>query len=321
VIRRDFLAAVLATPFLGEAWAQARLRRVAVVTLGSLEKHPVASLVDGLRELGYQQGRNIDVFAPSPGAAYRDLPKMAAAAVQGRAEVIVAHGASATRAVKSATATIPVVMVVGADPVEMGFVGNLARPEANLTGLGTETQLLTNKRVELLKEIAPGMKRLAVLWNSASAGQTASFKLLREASEPLGIELQPIDLRGRDGLAGVSESLAKAKAQGMIVLSATTLARLGPQLVELAARQRLPAVYADAQLVRQGGLAAYSPDSRVQLRRAAYYVDRILKGAKPADLAVEQPTKFELAVNLKTAKALGLAIPRGVLIRADEVVE
>jgi putative ABC transport system substrate-binding protein len=319
VRRRHFLAALLAVPFLGEARAQPRLRRVAVVTLGALERQPVVSLLEGLRALGYEQGRNIEILAPSPDAAYRDLPRMAAAAVQGGAAVIVAHGASATRAVKSATATIPVVMVVGADPVEMGFVGNLARPEGNLTGLGTETQLLTNKRVELLKEIAPGMKRLAVLWNSASAGQTASFKLLREASEPLGIDLQPIDLRGRDGLAGVSESLAKA--QGMIVLSATTLARLGPQLVELAARQRLPAVYADAQLVRQGGLAAYSPDSRAQLRRAAYYVDRILKGAKPADLAVEQPTKFELAVNLKTAKALGLAIPRGVLIRADEVVE
>ena len=319
--RRHFLAALLAVPFLGEALAQPRLRRVAVVTLGALERQPVVSLLEGLREFGYEQGRNIEILAPSPDAAYRDLPRMAAAAVQGGAAVIVAHGASATRAVKSATATIPVVMVVGADPVEMGFVGNLARPEGNLTGLGTETQLLTNKRVELLKEIAPGMKRLAVLWNSASAGQTASFKLLREASEPLGIDLQPIDLRGRDGLAGVSESLAKAKAQGMIVLSATTLARLGPQLVALAARQRLPAVYADAQLVRQGGLAAYSPDSRAQLRRAAYYVDRILKGAKPADLAVEQPTKFELAVNLKTARALGLAIPRGVLIRADEVVE
>jgi putative ABC transport system substrate-binding protein len=223
--------------------------------------------------------------------------------------------------VKAATATIPVVMVVGADPVEMGFVGNLARPEANLTGLGTETQLLTNKRVELLHELVPGMKRLAVLWNSSSAGQSASFKLLREVCEPLGIELQPIDLRGRDGLAGVSESLARAKAHGLIVLSATTLARLGPQVVELAARQRLPAVYADAELVRQGGLAAYSPDARVQLRRAAHYVDRILKGAKPADLAVEQPTKFGLAVNPRTAKALGLAIPAAVLIRADEVIQ
>ena len=318
--RRHFLAALLAAPFIGEVRSQPRLRRVAVVTLGALERQPVVSLLEGLRELGYEPGRNIEILAPSPDAAYRDLPKMAAAAVQGGAEVIVAHGASATRAVKSATATIPVVMVVGADPVEMGFVGNLARPEANLTGLGTETQLLTNKRVELLHEIVPGMKRLAVLWNSSSAGQTASFKLLREVCEPLGIQLQPIDLRGRDGLAGVPESLARAKAHGLIVLSATTLARLGPQLVELAARQRLPAVYADAQLVRQGGLAAYSPDARAQLRRAAHYVDRILKGAKPADLAVEQPTKFELAVNVKTAKALGLAIPDAVMIRADEVI-
>ena len=318
--RRHFLAALLAAPFLSEARAQPRLRRIAVVTLGSLEKHPVASLVEGLRELGYEHGRSIEILAPRPGAAYRDLPRMAAAAVEGGADIIVAHGASATRAVKAATATIPVVMVVGADPVEMGFVGNLARPEANVTGLGTETQLLTNKRVELLHEIVPGMKRLAVLWNSSSAGQSASYKLLQGVSERLGIQLQPIDLRGRDGLAGVSESLAKANAQGMIVLSATTLVRLGPQLVELAARQRLPAVYADAQLVRQGGLAAYSPDARAQLRRAAHYIDRILKGAKPADLAVEQPTKFELAVNLKTAKALGLAIPAGVMIRADEVI-
>lgn len=162
--RRHFLAALLAAPFIGEARSQPRLRRVAVVTLGALERQPVASLLEGLRELGYEPGRTIEILAPSPQAAYRDLPKMAATAVQGGADVIVAHGASATRAVKGATATIPVVMVVGADPVEMGFVGNLARPEANLTGLGTETQLLTNKRVELLHEIVPGMKRLAVLW-------------------------------------------------------------------------------------------------------------------------------------------------------------
>ena len=319
--RRRFLAVLLAAPFLGEARAQRRPRRVAVVTLGSLEKHPLASLVEGLRELGYEHGRNIEILAPRPGAAYRDLPKMAAAAVEGRADVIVAHGASATRAVKAATATIPIVMVVGADPVEMGFVGNFARPEANLTGLGTETHLLIAKRVELLSEIVPRMRRLAVLWNSSSAGQSASFKLLRQASEPLGIELLTIDLRGRDGLAGVSESLAKARAHALIVLSATTLARLGPQVVELAARHRVPAVYADADLVRQGGLAAYSPDAGAQLHRAAYYVDRILKGAKPAELAVEQPTKFELVLNLKTAKALGLTIPPRVMIRADRVIE
>ena len=319
--RRRFLAVLLAAPFLGEARAQRRPQRVAVVTLGSLEKHPLASLVEGLRELGYEHGRNIEILAPRPGAAYRDLPKMAAAAVEGGADVIVAHGASATRAVKAATATIPIVMVVGADPVEMGFVGNFARPEANLTGLGTETHLLIAKRVELLSEIVPRMRRLAVLWNSSSAGQSASFKLLRQASEPLGIELLTIDLRGRDGLAGVSESLAKARAHALIVLSATTLPRLGPQVVELAARHRVPAVYADADLVRQGGLAAYSPDAGAQLHRAAYYVDRILKGAKPAELAVEQPTKFELVLNLKTAKALGLAIPPSVMIRADRVIE
>lgn len=318
--RRFLLAALLAAPLLGGVRAQARLRRIAVVALGSLEKHPLASLVEELHKLGYEHGRNIEMLAPPADATYRDLPRMAAAAVERGAGIIVAHGASATQAVKAATATIPIVMVVGADPVEMGFVRNLARPEANLTGLGTETQLLTNKRVELLHEIVPGMKRLAVLWNSSSAGQSASFKLLREVCAPLGIELQPVDLRGRDGLAGVSGDLAKAKAHGLIVLSATTLARLGPQLVELAARQRLPAVYADAELVRQGGLAAYSPDARAQLRRAAHYVDRILKGAKPADLAVEQPTKFELAVNVNTAKALGLAIPDAVMIRADEVI-
>ncbi|OGA40092.1 MAG: hypothetical protein A3G28_05835 [Betaproteobacteria bacterium RIFCSPLOWO2_12_FULL_68_19] len=319
--RRRFLAVLLAAPFLGEARAQRRPRRVAVVTLGSLEKHPLASLLEGLRELGYEHGRNIEILAPRPAAAYRDLPKMAAAAVEGRADVIVAHGASATRAVKAATATIPIVMVVGADPVEMGFVGNFARPEANLTGLGTETHLLIAKRVELLTEIVPRMRRLAVLWNSSSAGQSASFKLLRQACEPLGIDLLTIDLRGRDGLAGVPESLAKARAHALIVLSATTLARLGPQVVELAARHRVPAVYADAELVRQGGLAAYSPDAGAQLHRAAYYVDRILKGAKPAELAVEQPTKFELVLNLKTAKALGLTIPPRVMIRADRVIE
>jgi putative tryptophan/tyrosine transport system substrate-binding protein len=303
------------------AKSQGRVRRVAVVTLGSLSKHPVASFAEGMRELGYQDGRNVELLAPWPDPQYSQLAGMAAEAVKREADVIVTYGATATQAVRKATRSIPIVMVIGADPIELGIVSNLARPEGNITGIGTSTQVLIQKRVELLKDLLPGMRRLAALWNSTSAGQTASLKVLRQASQRLGVAVLPIDLRERKGLDGVAALLRKEQPDALTALPSTTLVALGHQIVKLAAELRLPAVYTDAEFVRAGGLISYSADARAQLRRAAYYVDRILKGAKPAELAIEQPTKFDAAVNLRTARMLGITVPAGVMIRADEVVQ
>jgi putative ABC transport system substrate-binding protein len=212
-------------------------------------------------------------------------------------------------------------MVVGADPVALGFITNLARPEANVTGIATSTQVLIAKRLELLRETVPGIRRLAAFWNSDSAGQKSSLNLLVRAAAPMGITVLAIDLRGRNGVSGTGELLAKGRPDALTALPSTTMRALGPEVIKLAAAYKLPTIYSDSDLVRSGGLMAYSTDAKAQLRRAAHYVDRILKGAKPAELPVEQPTKFELVINLKTAKALGIEIPRSVLFRADEVIE
>jgi putative ABC transport system substrate-binding protein len=318
--RRSFLAGMLAAPFAGTGYAQSRMRRVAVVTLSSLSRQPLASLFEGLRELGYEDGRNVELLLPEPKAQYRQLPAMAAAAVERGAEVIVAYGATAIAATKKATRTVPIVMIVGADPVALGFVTNLARPEGNITGLATSTQVLIGKRMELLRETVPGLRRLAALWHSDSAGQKSSLDILVAEAARAGVRVDAIDLRGQ-GVSGVSEVLAKDRPDALTALPSTTLRALGPQIVKLAAAQKLPAIYADPELVREGALMAYSADTKAQVRRAAYYVDRLLKGAKPGDLPVEQPTKFELAVNLKTAKALGITIPQSVLLRADAVIQ
>jgi putative ABC transport system substrate-binding protein len=319
--RRSFLVGMLAVPFAGTAYAQSRMRRVAVVTLSSLSRQPLASLFEGLRELGYENGRNVELLLPEPKTQYRQLPAMAAAAVERGAEVIVAYGATAIAATKRTTRTVPIVMIVGADPVALGFITNLARPEGNITGLATSTQVLIAKRMELLRESVPGLRRLAVLWNSDSAGQKSSLDILVAAATRAGVTVDAIDLRGRNGVSGVSDLLAKDRPDALTPLSSTTLRALGPEVIKLAAAHKLPAIYADPELVREGALMAYSADTKAQVRRAAYYVDRLLKGAKPGDLPVEQPTKFELAVNLKTARALGITIPQSVLLRADELIQ
>ena len=321
MIRRRFIAASVCAILSAAAGAQSRASRVALVTLGSLDKHPVASFGEGMRELGYQDGRNVQILPPWPNARHAQLADMAAEAVKRESDVIVTYGATATEAARRATRSIPIVMVIGADPVALGIVSNLARPEGNVTGVSTSTQVLIQKRVELLKEVLPGMRRLAALWNSSSAGQTGSLELLRRASQQLGVAVQPIDLKDRKGLSGVAELLRGERPDALTALPSTTLVALGHQIVRLADDLRIPAVYTDAEFVRAGGLISYSADAKAQLRRAAYYVDRILKGARPGELAVEQPTKFELAVNLRTAKTLKLTIPAGVMIRADEVVE
>jgi ABC transporter substrate binding protein len=297
------------------------MRRIAVVTLGSISRQPLASLVEGLRELGYEEGRNI---------------RNPAAMAEGGIPPASGDGRRCGRARRGGDRHVRRHRYRSGDQSDAGrsdrdggrcrsdragFINNLARPEANVTGLATSTQVLIAKRFELLRETVPGIRRLAALWNSESVGQAASLRMLEAAAARMSIAVHGIDLRGREGLDGAAEALTKVKADALTALPATTMRALGPEVVKLAAAHKLPAIYSDADLVRVGGLMAYSPDAKAQLRRASHYVDRILKGAKPADLAVEQPTKFELVINLKTAKALGIAIPQSVLLRADGVIQ
>jgi putative ABC transport system substrate-binding protein len=323
--RRKATLALLATaaaalPFGARSQPGAVKRRVAVVAVGSLASQPLASLVEGLRELGYVEGQNIEFDRPLANAEFSRLAEMSARAVERRPEVIVAFGTTATASARKATQQIPIVTVMGSDPVQLGFVTNLARPEGNLTGLAMETQALAGKRVELLKEIVPEMRRLAVLWNPAGSAQPANLRLVEKAASRLGVGVQVIEVRSAADLAGAAAALSKSRPDALLVIPSSLFGALRDRLVQLAVAYRLPSVLS-ADAVRAGGLASYSPDPKAQFRRAAYFVDRILKGAKPGELPIEQPTKFELVLNLKTAKALGITIPHSVLVRADEVIQ
>jgi putative ABC transport system substrate-binding protein len=317
--RRRFLAGLAAT-VAATAHAQPRMRRVAVVAVGDIAKQPLASLVQGLRELGYEAGRNLEVI-PATHASYARLAEIAADAVRREPEVIVTYGSTATRAAKAATWTIPIVMVVGVDPIEHGFVRTYARPEGNITGIAHSSHLLSVKRVELLKEVLPGIRRFGVLWSAESASQPAAVKQIAAAATRLGLSMHPVEVSDPRALKDAFVSFAEGRVEALLPVASALLTREMAQVVRLATSHRIPAVYAGADAVRSGGLISYGPDYSAQFRHAAVYVDRIFKGAKPAEIPVEQPTKFEMIVNLKTAKALGIEIPKSVLFRADEVIE
>ena len=322
--RRTTLLALLAlgaAPLGVRAQQAGKRRRIAIVTIGPLTRQPLASFIDGLRQLGHVEGSNLEIIPPGEKGGYDQLAKLARNAAESKSEVIVSFGTSATAAAAKATRTIPIVMVVGADPVALGFVSNLARPEGNVTGLFTVSQDLATKRIELLKQIVPGMRRVAVLWNPASTGQSASIKLVEIAAKQLGVGMQAMEVRSAADLERISAAFGRARPDALLALPATMLPELVSEIIQLAAARKLPSAFTTAEFVRAGGLVAYSADEKAQLRRAAYYVDRLLKGAKPGALPVEQPTRFELTVNLKAARALGIVIPQPVLVRADEVIE
>jgi putative ABC transport system substrate-binding protein len=319
--RRDLLLATGALFMHPQAGAQPAPRRVAVVAVGSLDRQPLASLVDGLRALGHEAGRNLELSPPATKQGYAVLSALAADAVRNRAEVIVTFGTTATQAAMKATSVIPIVIVVGTDPVEMGFVRNYARPEGNVTGQAHAAQELVAKRLVLLREIVPTMRRLGVVWNPASSGQAASLRLVEQEARRLGVGVHPVEVRGAADLERARAAIAAARLDALIIVPSTQFLELGRELVRLAAAARLPAAFTHADFVDAGGLMSYSPDLKDQFRHAAVYVDRILKGARPAELPVEQPVKFELVINRGTARALGLSIPQSVLLRADRVVE
>ncbi len=274
----------------------------------------------GLRDLGYVEGQNVVIeYRWSEGRGER-LAELAADLVRLKVAVIVAAGTPATQAAKAATGTIPIVMTFVGDPVGSGFVASLARPGANVTGLSLLDADLDGKRIELLKEAVPGLRRLAMLWSANDPGMTLAYRRVETAAHALGLTLQDLAVREPGEFPGAFQAAAAGRAEALIVTAQPFTNRHRAQILDLVAKQRLPAMYTLASFVDAGGLMAYGPNRADLFRRAATYVDRILKGAKPADLPVEQPTKFELVVNLGTARALGLTIPQSILVRADEVI-
>jgi len=319
--RRAFITAftggVVLAPLMGETQQAGRIPRI-----GLLDYAPFwEPLRQGLRDLGYVEGQNIEfVSRPSEGRSER-LPDLAADLVRLKVDVIVSYGTPPTQAAKQATTTIPIVMVAIGDPVRTGLVASLGRPGGNITGniiLGPE---LGPKRLQLLKEAIPKVSRVAFLWNPANASNAANFQETKSGAQALSVTVQSVEVSNPDEFESALSAMMRVRPHALMV-TADAMHQLNVgRVVDFAAKNRLPAMYQVKENVIAGGLMSYGASRPDLLRRAATYVDKILKGAKPADLPVEQPTTFELAINLKTAKALGLTIPPSVLARADQVIQ
>jgi putative ABC transport system substrate-binding protein len=276
----------------------------------------------GLRELGYVEGKNIVIEWRSAEGKFDRLPALAAELVRLKVDIIVTGGGATTRAVKEATTTIPIVMTQDGDPVGNGFVASLARPGGNITGLATLAPEISGKRLELLKEIVPRLSRVAVLGNSAQPGNAQTLREVELAANAFGVQLQYLDVLGPKDIATAFRAAGKGRADAVLILLPGLVATAErPQIADLAAKRRLPAIYDRPEAVESGGLMSYGVSTADLDRRADTYVDKILKGAKPADLPVEQPKKFDLIINLKAAKQIGLTIPPNVLVRADKVIK
>jgi len=274
----------------------------------------------GLRELGYVEGKIVVEYRSAEGKLER-LPVLAAEFVTLKMDVIVSPGASATRAIKQATSTIPIIMTQDPDPVGNGFVTSLGHPGGNITGLSSMAADLSGKRLELLKEILPKLSRVAVFETSTNTGNARQLRETETAAGALGVKLQRLDIKGANDVEAAFGAATKGRADAVLVLTSSVTDSYNKEMSELAVKNRLPVIHARAEAVEAGGFMSYGVSLNDLYRRAAYYVDKILKGAKPADLPVEQPTKFELVINLKTAKQIGLTIPPNVLARADKVIK
>jgi putative ABC transport system substrate-binding protein len=314
---------IFAAPLTAEAPQAPKVYRIGFLHPGSALPEPASleTLRQGMRELGYVEGQNLVMEYRYAEEREERLPALAAELVRLKVEVIVAGGTSATRAAQHATRTIPIVMTGTNDPVGAGFVASLARPEGNITGLSFLGAELPGKRLELLKEAVPQSTRVAVLANPASPTYDPVMHNLTGAARALGLSLHLVEVRRAEELERAFAAMTHAGADALMVLSdSILLSQLPGRIADLAATHRLPAIYVRRVYVEAGGLISYGPSLPDLYRRAATYVDKILKGAKPAELPVEQPMKFELVLNLKTAKALGFTFPPAILFQADEVI-
>jgi putative tryptophan/tyrosine transport system substrate-binding protein len=312
---------LLVTPFTAEAQQQAgKLLRIGVLmNLYPPDALPPQALRQGLRDLGYVEGQNLVIdWRYQLGRANR-LPTLAAELVRHKPDVIVADATVAIRAAMQATSTIPIVMAISADAVGSGLVSNLGRPGKNVTGVTIMLAEMSAKRLQLLKEAVPNASRVAVLWNPSLPWHSAMLKEVEAAAPSLRLQPIAIAVRSRDDFGNAFAEIGSVRVDALFV-SETMTSTARRQLVDFAAKNRLPAMFMNRDYVAAGGLMSYAPNFSEIFRHAAEYVAKILKGARPGDLPVEQPTKFELVVNMKTAKALGVTIPQSLLGRADEVI-
>jgi putative ABC transport system substrate-binding protein len=318
------LFAVLAAPLAAEAQPAGKKAHVGVLMLAPRAGAGgtyIGALREGLHELGYIEGQNLLLDIGWAEGRSDLLPRLATELLSGRPAVLVAAGSESILTLKRATDVIPIVMATVVDPVALGIAASLAKPGGNLTGQAILSLELTPKRLQLLKEAVPRVSRVAVLWNPANPGNALMLREVEAASRSLGLRWQGVAVRGPNDLTGAFEAIAGAQSDGILVVEDTMLVSNGSRIVESVARIRLPTMYPFRQFVEGGGLMSYGPNIPDSFRRAATYVDKILKGAKPADLPIEQPTKFELVINMRTAKTVGLTVPPSVLARADELIQ
>jgi putative ABC transport system substrate-binding protein len=321
-----FVAAALLVALCSSTEAQqpSKIARIGYLSISPFSANAarLEAFRQGLREIGYVEGKNIVVEWRSGDGKEDSVPALAAELVRLKVDVIVTGGPGATRLAKEATRTIPIVMSQDNDPVGSGFVASLGRPGGNITGLSNVNRELNGKRLELLKEIVPKLSRATVFGSSSNPGNAQALKEIEVAAHALKVQVQYLDLLSPNDFANAFRTAKKQRADAVLVMVSNPIAGTRrKETAELAVKNRLPAIYNRVEQVEAGGLVTYGVNQLDLDRRAAVYVDKILKGAKPGDLPVEQPTKFELVINLKTAKQIGLTIPPQVLARADRVIK
>ena len=326
--RRAFIGTLaggfLAAPLAAEAQPAAKIPRVGILTPGSAAttQDLFEAFRQGMRKRGYIEGHHVIFERHFGGDKPERLASAAADLVRSKVDVIVTSTDPGIAAVKQQTRTIPIVMANSTDPVTTGFVASLARPGGNITGNSGMSPELSGKRLELLREVVPGLSRVAFLWNPDIRGAVLDYKETQDAARSLHLQLQSVEVSRADDLNRALSELTTGRAEALVVPAPNPVAYASRgQIARFAQRNRLPSMYGTRDFADVGGLMAFGPSAAEQWRRAAIYVDKILKGAKPADLPVEQPEKFDLVINLKTAKALGLTIPQSLLQRADQVIE
>ena len=328
--RRQFLsllggAALLPLAGLDTVRAQqsSKIRRIGFLgnSTAALEANLIGPFRQGLRDLGYQEGGNVQIEYRWADGNYQRFPKLIAELISSKVDVIVTAGTPASLAVKKATSSIPLVMIAVGEPVATGLVASLARPGGNITGVTSIAPEMEGKRLELLREVVPGISHIAVLWNAASPVQIIQERETRAAAQVLGVKMLSLGVRTREEIEDALAAIDKERPGALLVLADRLFLHHRTRIMDFATQRRLPGVHAYRELVEAGGLMSYGPSYADMHRRAAWYVEKILKGAKPADLPVERPTKFDLVVNVKAAKAIGVTIPASFLLRADQVIE
>jgi len=328
VVRSAFIVSlaltILAAPFSAAAQPSSKEFRVGHLFGGSRTPDglPPGPLREGLRELGYVEGRNVRYEARFAEGKMDRLPDLAAELVRVKVDVIVAQGGAAAVAAKQATSTIPIVIApASGDAVATGLIASLARPGGNVTGMTDEVVQLSAKRVEMLREALPKAGLIAVIWNANDEGMTLRYRGIEQAARAFRLEVQALGVREPDDFAVAFSTMTRRRPDAIFLVADAITGMHRKRVIEFAATQRIPAMYEFSLLVRDGGLMSYGPSPEDAFRRATLYIDRIFKGAKPADLPAEQPTRYYFTVNLKTATALGLTIPPLLMLRADDVIQ